>query len=330
MTTLESILANTSLPQHPFVVVQHSLAAPAWPLVHELLRRGAARGPSLLVTTLNAPEAYLPTWKSGGGRAVDLSTAVPGFSDETVDVEAKVKQACDALPSSFQAFVDAADILSEDYSPAVAVRVVRTLLNAVKDRKAPSRLILALPASHPLTDDLISATFSPSLALLTPVNPRVVEHISRAYLAPADDSPRFWQLLETARARKLGDDLAIRAKDGVEVGAPEEQVVQVLLRKPTGGAKALVRALDGFRKAAAGGWESAALDQVVDTQPVLAPTETKRATTHADLHLPFNLQLTDAQKEARGAVPLPYAHQGEGADLGMGMDWSDDEEDEEI
>lgn len=162
------------------------------------------------------------------------------------------------------------------------------------------------------------------------MNPRVVEHISRAYLAPADDSPRFWQLLETARARKVGDDLALRAKDGVEVGAADEQVVQVLLRKPTGGAKALVRAIDGFRKTAAGGWESAPLDAVVDTQPVLAPTEVKRPTTHADLHLPFNLQLTDAQKEARGAVPLPYAHEGEGADLGMGMDWSDDEEDEEI
>jgi elongator complex protein 5 len=64
---------------------------------------------------------------------------------------------------------------------------------------------------------------------------------------------------------------------------------------------------------------------------VPTPLAAARAgTTHADLALPFNLSLTDAQRAQRGAVPLPYAHEGEGADVRMGMDWSDDEEDDEV
>jgi elongator complex protein 5 len=102
--------------------------------------------------------------------------------------------------------------------------------------------------------------------------------------------------------------------------AAPDAVVLVLLRKAAGGAKGILRSVEGFRSA------PLPLERMVDFRPAAVA----KVTTHADLNLPFNLSLTEQQREARGAVPLPYAHEGEGADLGMGMDWSDDEEDEEI
>ena len=76
------------------------------------------------------------------------------------------------------------------------------------------------------------------------------------------------------------------------------------------------------------------IDEVVRVNPFAAPMsgsagiDTKE-TTHADLNLPFNLNLTDAQRRQRQGVPLPYAHEGEGADLGWEEE-EDDDDDEEV
>lgn len=160
------------------------------------------------------------------------------------------------------------------------------------------------------------ASLSPGLVLLTPHHPKAVEVMAQRLLLTPDDV-RFYPLLDLYS----GDSLALSATAGVEVGKPQSYVVQILIRKATGGAKAIVRAVEGFT------------DRPVPLETVASfklLAEEKRTTTHADLNLPFNLSLTDRQKSERGAVPLPYAHEGEGADLGMGMDWSDDEEDDEI
>jgi len=52
-------------------------------------------------------------------------------------------------------------------------------------------------------------------------------------------------------------------------------------------------------------------------------------------NLSFNLSLTDAQQQARSAVPLPYAHSGEGAggilyEPDSGDDVDDDDPDEDL
>lgn len=187
---------------------------------------------------------------------------------------------------------------------------------------APGRLILSLPTSE-FYEDVLSATLSPSLTLLTPHNARAVESTSRALLIRADED-RFWHQLSPSQ----GDALALRGAEGVDINPCDEYVVQILTRKATGGAKGMLRSLEGIRrrKGPQERWDPVALETVVTASPL---TEVK-VTTHADLALPFNLSLTDRQRAERGAVPLPYAHEGEGADLGMGMDWSDDEEDEEI
>lgn len=236
-----------------------------------------------------------------------------------------------------QILLDAADILLEDQPGAF--RILRALLTIVAKPPSSSstvgRLILPLPASSPFTADILSASLSPSLAVLTPFPPRVVEATASAYMLPPTDE-RFFPLLESASARGAVDVSVLR-----DSASPNEErlVVQLLLRKAAGGAKGIVRGIEGFqrggageglqRRGARGGetWSAVPLTSVVDVRPATAAAKT---TTHADLNLPFNLTLTEQQREARGAVPLPYAHEGEGADLSMGMDWSDDEEDDEI
>ena len=233
-------------------------------------------------------------------------------------------------------YIDAADILAEDFGTAAAYRILRLILGKLQSKfptgqttryhgpvltSAPGRLILSLPSS-PFAEDMLSSTLSPSLALLTPHHARAVESTSRALLIPATED-RFWHHVSL----KQGDALALRGSEGVDVNSEDSYVVQVLLRKATGGAKGMQRTLEGLRRQkGTTRWEVTELESVVRASP-LADV---KVTTHADLALPFNLSLTDRQRAERGSVPLPYAHEGEGADLGMGMDWSDDEEDDEI
>lgn len=205
-------------------------------------------------------------------------------------------------------------MLAEDHSAYSTIRALRSLLAAV-NASEPSRLILSLPRDSLFLDQVIPASLSPGLTVITPHAARAVEIMAGRYLLTAE-SPSFFPLLE----KFSGDALALRGAEGIEVGEPEAYVLQVLVRKASGGAKAIVRSTEGWRG------KVVPLSQVASFNI----TDERKVTTHSDLNLPFNLSLTERQKEERGAVPLPYAHEGEGADLGMGMDWSDDEEDEEI
>ncbi|TXT08262.1 uncharacterized protein COLE_05186 [Cutaneotrichosporon oleaginosum] len=261
-----------------------------------------SKGPVLAITLLS-PSLL----GSIPGRVVDLSSAVPGYSER--DVEAEIMQAIAELAPGTQVLLDAPDVLVEDHPRAW--RTLRALIAATS--KPGSRLILPLPPSS-LLDDVISASFSPSLALLTPLPVRIVQSTIEAYLLTSPDP--LPPLLDSALSRGAADLPVLRDMDPPS----PDSVVCVLLRKAAGGAKGIQRSIEGFRS------RVVPLGSMVDFKPA----SVAKVTTHADLNLPFNLSLTESQREARGAVPLPYAHEGEGADLGMGMDWSDDEEDEEI
>ncbi|GMK58441.1 hypothetical protein CspeluHIS016_0504730 [Cutaneotrichosporon spelunceum] len=295
MTLLEQVLTGGA-PAH-LVVIRHALAASPWPLVRAML----SNGPVLAITLL-PPSPEIP------GKVLDLSGAVPGYSER--DVEAEIMHAVADLAPGTQVLLDAADVLVEDHPRAW--RILRALISATA--RPGSRFILPVPSSSPVTDDVLSASFSSSLALLTPLPPRLVQSTIDTYLLTDPDRLPF--LLESAADRGAADLPVLR---DMETPSPDA-VVLVLLRKATGGAKGIQRSVEGFRA------HPVPVEDMVNFRPVAVT----KVTTHADLNLPFNLSLTEQQREARGAVPLPYAHEGEGADLGMGMDWSDDEEDEEI
>ena len=116
---------------------------------------------------------------------------------------------------------------------------------------------------------------------------------------------------------------------------PRGTIVQALVRKPTGGSKGITRSLAALVKEP-GGMKRVPLAEVVRVDPVGGTSHAERrgGPGETTMELPFNLSLTEDQRRRRGEVPLPYAHEGEGARsvVGTGMDWADeeDEDDEEI
>jgi elongator complex protein 5 len=119
-------------------------------------------------------------------------------------------------------------------------------------------------------------------------------------------------------------------------------IVQVLVRKATGGSKGISRSLEAMvpgRSTPSAKMESMTVrpvSAILSITPISAVPAASGTTagappkTHADLDLPFNLTLTDHQKAARMGVPLPYAHEGEGAAVDLEIDDEEDEDDEEI
>ncbi|KAG8681641.1 hypothetical protein FRC09_017337 [Ceratobasidium sp. 395] len=87
-------------------------------------------------------------------------------------------------------------------------------------------------------------------------------------------------------------------------------VIEVTTRARTGGQKGVRRVLRGWRKGQAGviwcGWEDIpALKSYISSD-----TGVEAPASNAIDSVSFNLQLSDAQQQARANVPLPYVNDG--------------------
>lgn len=205
---------------------------------------------------------------------------------------------------------------------------------------APSRLVLLLPAHSTFLTAITPPTITPTITILHPHPPRLLTYLSRAYLTPIDAGAKYWQILDTALTRRLADDLAFKAEQGLEVSSDSngETIIQVTIRKAVGGTKGMSRSLEALVRQAGDGWKVEPVSAVVNVEPIsqaagpatsMTPANAPPK-THADLDLPFNLTLTEQQKAARMGVPLPYAHEGEGAAVDLEFDDEEDDDDEEI
>ncbi|WVF72626.1 hypothetical protein IAT40_007444 [Kwoniella sp. CBS 6097] len=372
---LEGVLNNAQIPHQPLCIIHDSPTFSGLPVFKEMLRRALRRSePITLISVLHPPEDLLPLDSSSSSSdrtsIIDLTDSIPGYStsdSDSADGVTSLSQLSDEVISSYtggQVFIDALDILAEDHSPSSAISFTRTLLKAIRNAKAPSRLVLLLNPSTPFYSHLIPPAFSPTLTLLSPHPPELVEHLSKSYLSPisTSPSPNLWMILENATKRSIGAELAYKGEEGLEVD-PEwlregKGVVQVLVRKATGGIKGISRSLEALAKPSGTGTGTGMneqggsggrgheglnvtpLEKIVDLNPFITPgpgpgsmiasTDGKPITSHAELDLPFNLSLTDDQKRKRAAVPVPYAHEGEGASGDLIWAEEEDEDDEEI
>ncbi|OXG16962.1 elongator complex protein 5 [Cryptococcus neoformans Tu401-1] len=352
---LAHILDNTQVPHQPLLILRDEPTFPATPIFNHLLATAVSRNEQItLVTVLNPPEEYLDPslLRRDGIKIIDLSGDVPGYTSNLSFPE--IKQRILSSYNDGQIFIDALHVLGEDYSFAGVVSLVRSLLASIKSHKAPSRLILPL---HPsLLHHFTPPTLSSTLSLLSPLPLPLLTHLSKLYLSPISSSPsaNYWMVLENAMKRGVGKELAYKGEEGLEVGARdwEEGVgVSVLVRKATGGIKGISRSLEAVVLTPPSHPSSSAthsqltlppLSSLISLTPFTLPPPSaippdasthgypSQAATHADLDLPFNLSLTDSQRQARAQVPLPYAHEGEGAS--GDLVWEDEEEsdDEEI
>jgi elongator complex protein 5 len=202
--------------------------------------------------------------------------------------------------------------------------------------------------SSALTETLISPEFSSTLTHLHLHHKNLLlTHFPSQYLLPPTSSPgtdlTIATLLRSARQRGLGDQLALQGADGIEVleawGSKHGKgaAVEVLVRKAQGGAsKGMARSIELIEPVKSDDYTPTST-LVVRPLPALQskqsqPTGTGQSqdkTPHLDL--PFNLSLTDAQRQARADVPVPYAHAGDedGASkvAGAGIWWEADEGD---
>lgn len=118
---------------------------------------------AVLITALHSPSSILPSGSSS--RVVDLTDSVPGYTEEGAslsELTGRIKAECE--PSKFlnqsstsrtdhldtsagekvSIFIDALDILAEDYSTSGALRLFRDLLQLVKESKRQSTCLLSL------------------------------------------------------------------------------------------------------------------------------------------------------------------------------------------
>ncbi|WVQ74782.1 hypothetical protein IAR50_004388 [Cryptococcus sp. DSM 104548] len=341
---LNPVLDNTQIPHQALLVVRDPVSFSGRPVFKEIIRRALSRGEEITVVgILNPPENYLPK-NATGVNTLDMTDSVPGYS--STSTASDVRQRILSTYRSGQIFIDALDVLAEDYSAASAVSLLRSLLETIRSLKAPSRLVLLLPSSSVLSH-ITPPTFHPTLTLLTPHPPPLLAYLSKLYLSPISTSPsaNFWMILENATKRETGKELALRGEEGLEVRMGSSWgtgsgCVQVLVRKATGGMKGISRSLEALSPTSSQSLSLALLSSLIPLNPVrysssappptVSPSSNSTAQTHAELDLPFNLSLTDSQRRQRDSVPIPYAHEGEGAS--GDLVWEDEEEtdDEEI
>ncbi|KAL7422304.1 hypothetical protein Q5752_002950 [Cryptotrichosporon argae] len=330
MSLLDPILSGTLLPHQPLVIITHTTATSPTLLLKAVLARIPGPAPATLVSFLRPPARYRPPEHV---EVLDLSGRVRGYGSGAAGVLEELE---DAGKKGGTVVLDAVDLLVEDVGLPAAMGLIKRLLPS----KPPFRLVLTLTHGSPLLQHVVPPSLSASLVLLTPHQPAHVAHLAREYLVPPSDE-RMSTTLDAALLRGATDALAFQ---GVGDIGPEPasvasrpsrrpafppQAIQVLVRKPTGGAKAIQRGLEALLPTP-GGFEVGPVDSVVSVDFGAAAAVAAVGKTHGDLNLPFNLGLTQRQKKERKGVALPYAHEGEGADLGMGMDWEEDEEDDEI
>ncbi|WVQ68153.1 uncharacterized protein L199_006359 [Kwoniella botswanensis] len=344
---LSGALDNAQIPHQSLCVISDSISFSGLNIFKETLARGIRRGEeTTLISILHPPEILLPSSTSSKINVIDLSNSINGYGEEPTSIES-IKEKILSTYTSGQIFIDALDILSEDYSASKVLSLLKNILSVIKKAKAPSRLILLLPPSSTIYHSLITPSFHSTLTLITPHSPHLVEHLSKSYLSPISSipSPNLWMILENTTKRSTHQDMALKASsEKIEfdpcwtqsLGGPTA-IVQVLVRKPTGGIKGISRSLEGLKfNDEEKEFRVVDLDQLVDLNPFSKPLTAsvsggdKTINTHSELDLPFNLSLTNEQRNKRAQVPLPYAHEGEGAS--GDLIWEDEEEtdDEEI
>lgn len=216
---------------------------------------------------------------------------------------------------------------------------------------APSRLTLLLPYDHNTPSPFIDSMLSPELTStvthihLHPKN-LLLTHFPAQYLLPPTASPgtdlTIATLLKSARERGLGEQLALQGKEGLEVledwGASggDGAVAEILVRKAQGGAsKGILRSIDLLEPVSTDDHQPMSVLVAKPLPPLHSqnapPMSQGQQDKNPHLDLPFNLSLTDAQRQARADVPVPYAHEGDddGASkvAGAGIWWEADEGD---
>ncbi|KAH9944429.1 uncharacterized protein BXZ73DRAFT_96918 [Epithele typhae] len=342
MASLLSSSLGTSPRGSSFVLLQSSTAQTCLPILRAIVQRssGSARESLVLICLLYPPSRLLASSTqvdSARIHILDRTTDVPGYNDSDEsdgEWKARLKQSIlDAVRAAPQGAltvaIDSCDTLLSDLaSLSETTRLLSDVLALVRERGAPSRLVLHLVAPSPLLAPLLATRFSPALTHLTAHPAALLPHLAAAYLVhpppaasptssaspPSPADAKFWRVFSPFAARAPDVERLVFGPGGPGgAGAADELVVEALVRGGggggAGGRRGVERGLEGW----AGG-APCALRELGGLKALFAGRKAAASepggTADPTQDLSFNLNLTPEQQRSRAQVPLPYAHEG--------------------
>ncbi|KAJ9094809.1 hypothetical protein QFC20_006823 [Naganishia adeliensis] len=207
--SLSSILGNTQTPHQSLLVIADTPTLPGHAVLKDLVRRNLeSNTPAAFVCVLHPPVSYGLTTQNA--RILDLTDLAYDAASPFERLETWLRTTVDELGRGVQVYIDALDVLVEDWDAAGrAVRLVKSLLKDLRGLKAPSRLVLLVPKYSPFLDHLITPSLSPTITLLQLHAPLLIAHLASTFLTspPASgilDSAsesagmKFWSILNAS------------------------------------------------------------------------------------------------------------------------------------
>ncbi|KAG8683609.1 hypothetical protein FRC09_015966 [Ceratobasidium sp. 395] len=240
--------------------------------------------------------------------------------------------------------IDSPDTLLADLgTQSLTLDYLSRAFGLIIQQSNSSRLVLPISSKSSLASSLLSTSFQArvpkaegsqlppahSLTVLSFHPPALFRHLIQDYhvalpplnAVPEASTARFWSVFAPVASRSTGEQLVMGVNDDQLSGTSSSNneamvsdlntgVIEVTTRARTGGQKGVRRVLRGWRKGQVGvtwcGWE----DIPALKSYVASDTGTEAPASNAIDSVSFNLQLSDAQQQARANVPLPYVNDG--------------------
>ncbi|CAE6534765.1 unnamed protein product [Rhizoctonia solani] len=301
---------------------------------------------------------------------LDYSSAVPDYSAEsTPDLISVVAAKLSSIPKGPMALVvDSVDtMLTDSGSHANTFQVLSRIFGQIVQHSSSARLILPVSSRSPLLPSLVSTNFQARVPKSQPSSIHtlihlvlhssvLLSHLVHQYhltLPPANTIPepstsRFWSVFGPVARRGTGERLAM-AVGLEELGEAlntmnqltnrdtDSGVAEINTRSRAGGQKGVRIVLRPWRFDREGnrivwcGWSDIHGLRAYE----LRDQDTANTAPGID-NLPFNLQLSEAQQQARASVPLPYTNESKASDSEIiyvpdqADDFDDDDPDDDL
>ncbi|KAG9082696.1 hypothetical protein FS749_006644 [Ceratobasidium sp. UAMH 11750] len=326
------------------VLFRYDLASSFVPVLRQVVEDALACHTHVVFgCLLLPPSSYVDILSSPLLHLCDFSGFVPGYSEQEVDVLAELEARISSIgKDSILLVVDSPDTLLADFgSQSRTLDSLSRVFGRIVQQSNTSRLVLPIRSNSPLLPSLLSTTFQARVPSAEGSQPHTLSHlifhppILFAHLVqhyhvslpplnvpPDASSARFWSVFVPVAGRGTGEQLVTGA-DNDQLGGTSISnnqwarrgsgtgVIELVTRARTGGQKGVRRVLKGWRvdkglgRVVWCGWEEIpALKSYISSTTEAAPV------SNTIESVSFNLQLSDAQQQARANVPLPYVNDG--------------------
>ncbi|CAE6542461.1 unnamed protein product [Rhizoctonia solani] len=354
------------------VLIQYDLSSAFSPILSQFVKDLLASQTQIIFICLFLPpKQYIGHLDSSLLYAFDYSNVVPSYSDESTPdlISIIARKLTSVSKGPIALIVDSVDtMLADSGSYSKTYQVLSRIFGQIVQHSSSSRFILPISSRSPLLPSLMSTSFQARAPKLQPSPihtlihlvlhpPVLLSHLVHQYhltLPPANAAPepstsRFWSVFTPVARRGTGEQLAMAV--GIEeLGGtlnvnqstnrgPDSGVAEISTRSRAGGQKGVRIVLRPWRfdheqnRIVWCGWNDI---QELRTYESRVPESVNTAPGIDNLS--FNLQLSDAQQQARANVPLPYTNEGK-ASTGDGEiiyipdqadDFDDDDPDDDL